>query len=173
MTAHIIGCGETGAFWDGQGESIGVNDCIKFGNPTGSLIVVNSFTRELERQKFIADCRPVNGFYSNLNRWAHHPDYKPLRLKRYTKGGINIKEVYHTATSTFIAISLAASQGFTDIVLYGVDFTNHRVIKGYLLADEVDKYRRYCKELNKLGVNVYLYQSYGALKSVLPEWPNQ
>lgn len=170
MRCSIIACGETGALWDGKGASIGVNDAWKFGNTTDSLIVVNTFTRELERQKFIAECRPHNGFYSNLNRWRLHPNYKQLTLIRYTKGDINISKVYHSSTSPFIAMSLAASQGYKEIVLYGVDMVNHRVIKDYLLLREVELYERFSKALEKHGVKVYLASDFGALKEILPVW---
>ncbi len=166
----IIGCGESGALWNGMGASIGVNDCIKFGNTTDSLVVVNTFTRELERQKIIADCRPHNGFYSNLNRWRMHPNYKQLVLTRYTKGEININKVYHSSTSPFIAMSLAASQGFKEIVLYGVDMVNHPIIKSYMLLREIELFVRFTKGLEKHGVKVYLASDFGALRNDLPIW---
>ncbi len=165
---NIIACGPTGELWDGTGPSIGVNDCWKFGNTTDRLIVVNTFAKEHERQKFIADCRPQGGFYSNLSRWKYHPNYKELNIIRYTKGDIRLDKIYHSATSSFIAMSMAATLGFKEIVIYGVDFTNHRVIKDYILMREIELYDRFVKALEKHGVKVYLASNYGALKDTIP-----
>lgn len=166
MTCNIIGLGETSTLWNGEGFSIGVNDCFRH-QPTDALVVVNSFRKEQERYKIINDSRPAQGFYSSLSTWAHHPCYKPLNLRRFNKG-IRSGTIYHAATSPFIAISLAVYLGYTEIVLYGVDFTNHRMVNGYRLKREVEAYLNYAKELEKLGVKVYLYQNYGAFKDLIP-----
>jgi len=170
MRVSIIGCGQTAALWDGKGASIGVNDCWKFGNTTDALVVVDSFTRQLDRQKLIAECMPNAGFYSNLNRWKHHPQYKQLVFTAYTSGDVRINRVYHSTTSPFIAMSLAATQGFKEIVLYGVDLVDHTYIRGYLLLSEVKKFDGYTKALEKHGVKVYLASEFGALKEILPVW---
>jgi hypothetical protein len=168
MICNVIGLGETAELWDGQGFSIGVNDCFKF-RQTDCLVVVNSFRKLPEREKIITESRPVQGFYSNMSKWSHHPFYKTLNLQKFTKRAEPDK-VYHSQTSPFIAISLAAYLGYTEIVLYGVDMVSHPAFKNHKLINEVRQYVLFVKELEKQGVKVYLYTNFGALAEHLPVW---
>jgi hypothetical protein len=169
MRANIIACGETGRLWDGTGFSIGVNDCWKFGKPTDALVCVNVFLNEPARQKIVSESRPAAGFYSsNTRMWINHPNYIPmLNLKRfegkYVKG-----ELYYRHTSTFIAITLAVKLGYTEIVLYGHDLTNHKHVKSRILEGEIKSTLELVKHLEKLEIKVYIYKPVGAFKDFLP-----
>ena len=162
----VLGCGPSGASWDGKGYCIGVNDCLKFGKPVNALVCVNS-TFEPERMKIIRETVAKDGFYSQLQHWAGHPDFvrihtEPFRLT------FDPNTIYHSKTSPFIAISIAAKQGHKEIVLYGVDFDNHPVVKDHVLANEVETYLRFIRLLRLRGVNVYLGENTGAFKGRIP-----
>ncbi len=174
MKCSIIGCGETGALWDGSGYSIGVNDCWKFGKPTDCLVVVNSLSEDPARQQMVISSRPKDGFFTNLNRWAKHPNYRQMVLRSYSGGAVvtfpdsDPARCYHSTTSPFIAISLAANKGFKEIVLYGVDFVSHKVVKDKLLEREIKMYVKFITEFEKIGVKIYIYKNYGALADKVP-----
>jgi len=169
MRCSIIALGDTGTLWDGSGFSIGVNDAWKFGKPTDALLCVNVFMENPARQKIVADSRPKAGFYSsNTRMWVNHPNYIPmLNLKRfegkYVKG-----ELYYRHTSTFIAITLAVKLGYTEIVLYGHDLTNHKNVKNRILEAEIKATLELVRELEKYQIKVYLYKPFGAFKGLLP-----
>lgn len=167
---NIVACGITGSTWNGEGGSIGVNDCERFGNKVASLVVVNS-DFELPRLQIIKNTIAPAGFYSQLTYWFNQPNYKPLPpMKRFT-GRENKQEagwVYTSRTSPFIAISLAAHLGHSEIVLYGVDFEAHPVVNGERLAREVENYKKLIDHLHIRGVNVFLSTDYGALRGFVP-----
>ena len=130
MIYNIIGCGETGSYWDGHGLSIGVNDCEKNGKGVAALILINHPNRfpgerintiKASKAKIYTDTICANSWKKhfsqpivlNLHRWA---------------GGFSEKRkdrVYHSNTSPFVAMSLAFVMGATELVLWGVDFQNH------------------------------------------------
>lgn len=125
MTCHIIGCGPTAKHWNREGFSIGVNDCFRF-HPTDYLIVVNVF-KDYQRTKIIQESRPKH-LFSYLSFWASHPCYKYIGDFNPWKGKLHKGMLYYSNNSTFMAASMAFNMGYTDIVLWGVDFTNHPVI---------------------------------------------
>jgi hypothetical protein len=168
MICNVIGLGETAELWDGQGFSIGVNDCFRY-RPTDCLVVVDGFRKLPERERIISKSRPEHGLYSHLSKWSSHPNYKPLRSQRFTKR-VEPDKVYHSKTSPFIAISLAAYMGYKEIVLYGVDLVSHPNFKNHRLINEVRQYVLFIKELEKQGVKIYLYTNFGALAEHLPVW---
>jgi hypothetical protein len=169
VRANIIALGNTGRLWDGSGFSIGVNDAWKFGKPTDAIVCVNVFLDNPERQRIVRESRPPAGFYSsNTRMWVSHPNYIPmLNLKRfegkYVKG-----ELYYRHTSTFIAITLAVKLGYTEIVLYGHELTNHKHVKSRILEGEIKSTLELVRELEKHGIKVYLYKPVGAFAGLLP-----
>jgi hypothetical protein len=164
---NIIGCGPTGSLWDGLGFSIGVNDCMKFGRPVNALVCVNVFSKEPLRQKIVNETKTTHGFWSHSKQWQHRGDFKKLDMQqwagRYIQG-----RVYWSHTSTFIAITLAVKLGYTEIVLYGCDLTDHKHVKNKILADEIKNTLELSRELEKIGVKLYIYKAYGAFKDHLP-----
>lgn len=165
MTAHIIALGESAKQWDGTGFSIGVNDCFR-NHKTDILLTVNNFNKEPERRAIIENSRPAEGLYSNLQTWGKHPDYKPLIIQRFKKG-IEEGIIYHATTSPFIAVSLAFYLGYKRFVLWGVDFIDHRNVKGNKLKQEVKTYLSFNEQLKKHGAEMFLGVNYGAFENKL------
>jgi hypothetical protein len=157
MIINIIGCGETGANWDGTGHSIGVNDCWKFGKPTDLLMVLNrrsTFTPD--RIKIIEDSKPKD-FYCNLEEWRRSfNDMKLITTTRWNNAFIN-DVIYHSKTSPFCAMSLAYNLGFRTLVLWGVDFQTHHIFSPgkYAYDNEKLMYHSFIKVLKDKGCKVY------------------
>lgn len=168
MKCSIIGLGETCALWDGEGYSIGVNDIYGKGIKTDAIVVVDTFRKLPDRYRTIQDSRPKE-LFSQLTWWRDHPNYKPIELRRF-KDVFKAGTVYHSNTTPIIAMSIAVNKGFKEIVLYGVDFVDHKVCKGKALGTEIKVYLKFITELEKLGVKVYLYSNYGAFQNLIPIW---
>lgn len=167
MRANIIGCGPTGSLWNGEGFSIGVNDCLKFGKPVNALVCVNVFNKEPERRKIVESIVTTHGFWSHTRHWAHRPDYRKLEMRSW--GGIyRPGQVYWSHTSTFISVTLAASMGFTEIVMYGVDLVDHAHVKNHRLKGEIKNTLELSEQLEKHGIKLYIYKPFGAFKGLLP-----
>jgi len=174
MICHIIGCGESGKYWDGNGFSIGVNDCFKFGHHPDILIVVNNMRRFQERKKIIDATRPRVKLYG-LGSWSNHPNYQHIDYMNIWKGDLKKGKLYKSKTSPFIAVTMAYSLGYDKIVLWGVDFVNHRIVKGSKLKSEVSNFESLQKALLKNGASMYLggtneFTNQGALKDALPNF---
>ena len=170
MICSVIGCGTSATKWPGDGYSIGVNDCWKYGFITDRLIVVNSLTKFPERHRTVINSTPKDGLYSHLSIFNGHPNYIHIRSMQRWKGSLKPDILYYSSSSPFIALSMAHNMGFKEIVLWGVDFIQHPTIKGYGLIREVQQYVSFVKHLGKIGTNVYLGSSFGALQDVLPIW---
>lgn len=167
MRCSIIGCGETGALWNGEGFSIGVNDCLKFGKPVNALVCVNIFSAEPHRAEIVNKTKTTHGFYSTTRHWEHRKDFIKLEMRQWGRR-FSIENIYYSHTSPFIAISLAAKLGYTEIVVYGMDLTNHKYVKGRTLDSEIKNTLELVKELEKCGIKVYLYSAFGAFKDKIP-----
>lgn len=138
----IISCGPTGGDWDGDGFSIGVNDAEKFGKPVSALVCVNS-QFDPGRMKIIRETKAPAGFYSQLNSWDKHPSFICLPAMKKFSNKVEFGKIYHSITSPIVAISLAAVLQFDEIVVYGVDFDNHPIVKGDVMHREIDVYKRF------------------------------
>lgn len=169
MRVNVIACGESARHWDGRGHSIGVNDCWKLGKPTDALLVVDSFQGDgdHDRAKIIRASRPCY-FFSQMMYWSQQPGFRRIRLRRFN-GELRKGEIYHNhASSPFIAISLASTCGFTEIVLWGVDFVDHPVIRGELLERQLVDFALLIACLTALHITVRLGVAHGALKQIIP-----
>jgi hypothetical protein len=176
----ILGCGESGQHWDGQSESIGVNDCWKFGHPTDYLMVIDPPGRFTPaRRKIIQNSKPKH-FITDSKAWLRHfYGEKAERIKSGTekfihcingpqlmtypfgiwKGKIVHGKVQHWYSSPFPAMSLAYLLGYKEIILWGVDFKTHKSwnpSKKAELAFQLQGYKEFVKALNEVGVKVYL-----------------
>lgn len=156
----IIGCGETGALWDGQGPSLGVNDCEKFGKRVDYLLIVNAAGKfSPERYRTIESSRPKMMF-SQLKRWGEvFTNFKHIPIKEWRGTEIEPKTIYHSKTSPFVAISLAYCLGYSEAVLYGVDFKTHHAFAPGKPDFEYEKirYEKFCQMLDeKYGFKVFL-----------------
>lgn len=177
----VVACGESGQHWDGTGESIGVNDCWKFGRPTDYLLVIDPPGRFTpDRRKIIQNSKPKH-FITDSKAWLRlfydsakvdkikpHPNYKELyctngsHIKyRFStwKGRLEQNQVQYWHTSPFPAISLAYLLGYKEIILWGVDFKTHKSwnpSKKAELAFELQGYKELVKALDEVGVKVYI-----------------
>lgn len=174
MTYHIVACGETAKHWDGSGPSIGVNDASMWGHPLDYLLVINhpsKFSNEPDRFSKIINTKPRIQFYCHTTAWKQYfQAMKHLATRQYTnliRKGTN----YHSKTSPFAAISLAWNLGATDIVLWGVDFANHKFFSPGKkeFNREIRMYQLFTDKLRKQGCNVFCGAEGSQLK-FLPIW---
>jgi hypothetical protein len=167
MKVSIVGCGDSAKEWFKVpcDLSIGVNDCVKFGHEVDYLVVVNmpgkfgpSYKNgNVNRLKTIIESKPKKFFCHSSNWRQYFPDYQLLSMRpfvsKYMKG-----RVYSSKTSPFVAITLAASLGATEIIIWGVDMVNHQRwspgMKGFDL--ELSHYQILFEELDKNGIKVWL-----------------
>jgi len=157
VTVHIIGCGSSASNWDGHGNSIGVNDCWKFGKPTGSLLLLNrKATFTPDRINVIEESKPTL-FYSNLEEWRK--PFRDMRLITTTRWNNVLLDnvIYHSKTSPFCAISLAFNLGYRTMILWGVDFVDHPHWSPGKHGFDNEKlmYHSFIKVLKTKGAKVY------------------
>lgn len=171
---HVIGCGPTAVKWDGQGYSIGVNDCWAFGNPTDELVVVNPRSQFTERRQWVIDTSTPKVFHTIFPEWRHAAEKMINQYSRYTPGRIpNGKTVYYGLTSPFMAVSIAFNYGAEDIILWGVDLTNHRIVNGSLLADELKNWKVFRLALSKKNCNLWLGTDSPVMGKFIPVYENR
>jgi hypothetical protein len=170
MTYNIIACGDTAKHWNGSGNSIGVNDSFKWGHHIDRLIVCNRLAMFPRERLDIINASQPNKFYSHKADWHERfPLWNKLDLVPWY-GTYHKGKIYKSDTSPFIAICLAAKLGATEIVLWGVDFVNHSKFKHGEPGTkrEVETYLELIRELDSIGIKVYL-GSYGtAFDNYLP-----
>jgi hypothetical protein len=134
MITSIVACGESAKEWYKTpcDLSIGVNDCVKFGHQVDNLVVVNAPLKfhpkvsngHVNRFKTIIDSKPKRFFCHNSNWKPYFPKYELLPLRNFI-GTYKKGKIYSSKTSPIVAITLAASLGATDIIIWGVDMLNH------------------------------------------------
>lgn len=173
MKIQIIGLGESATNWHEHRHefdlSIGVNDVQKFGHSPDYLLVIDSpkrFTKErmvtilkTKAQKYITRDDQWNGIL---------PSYEKVRMQQFTKH-LKKGHVYSSKTSTFVALSLAFNLHATEVVLYGVDLTNHTVFNpgNKLQAYEIRQYTNFCRMLKDQGCQVFVSSEKSALSKIL------
>lgn len=179
MIFSIVACGQSAKDWIPNGTSIGVNDANKWGKPVDYLVVVNSPIKfhpnknngSVDRLKVITSSKPKRFFCHNSNWRSYFPKAELLGMRVFN-GSYKPGRVYSSKTSPVVAITLAASLGAKDIILWGVDFTNHYRFqpgkKDYV--DEIELYKMLFDELGKAGVKVWLGNDNTSLKQWLPIW---
>lgn len=180
MLYNIIGCGETAAFWDGSGMSIGVNDCEKTGRNVAALLVINApgnfHGERLETIK--ASKAKIYTDTTCGHLWKKHfPQPIVLNLHSWA-GGFSEKRkdrVYHSKTSPFVAISLAYVMGAKELVLWGVDFQNHHKYSPGKrdFNNEVHNYLSLTAALKRKGCKVYMGHKDSFLSQFLPVYNKQ
>lgn len=179
MTVSIVACGESAKDWNKipVDLSIGVNDAWKFGFPTDYLVVVNSpfkfhprlDNKYTDRLKVITDSKPKRFFCHNINwkKWLPKAELLSFRpfIGTYRKG-----RIYSSKTSPFVAITLAASLGAKEIILWGIDMTNHQTYspgkRGFNI--EFEYYKLLFEQLQQAGVKVWIGDQNTVLKGILP-----
>lgn len=129
-TAHIVALGPSVKNFKPDGNlTIGCNDCFKY-VPTDYLIVVSIL--DYERQRIVMNSRPKK-LLSFMPVWVSHPNYEfigqmhPWRQDRPNR--LDKRILYHSNNTPFIQCSLAFNLGYKKIVLWGVDFMDHPILK--------------------------------------------
>lgn len=154
----ILGCGESGIEWDGQGDCIGVNDAWKFGKPTKWLLCVQTIMQMQkwpERIKTIINSKPEK-FYTHKKEWERLiPQTEFLEIHRW-KGRLD-ERIRFSRTSPFIAMIMAYHWGYDHIKLFGVDFINHKHYspgQSKDFGDEMKNYKHLFIQLKEKGVTI-------------------
>lgn len=166
---HILGCGPTGAYYDNQGVCIGVNDAGKFGKRLSALLFLNRPSHFPEERLSIIRATQVDVAitYGNLTTmWRPYFDNIVTLppMQRWT-GHYDPGVVYHTNNSPFTAMSYAAYLGYKEIVLWGVDFVDHRWLKP---TDCVPDFQRF-RERSRLNI----YKGHKDSNLNFPVWKPQ
>lgn len=157
MIVDIVACGASGSNWEQHDLSIGINDCWKWGKPTDALVICNrpeQFAKD--RLQTIINSKPKE-FYSHKSNWSQwFPKWKKLNLAPWY-GILHKGQCYESQTGPFIAMSLAFKLGATDIILWGVDFKDHRIFNDSNpeTVKEVKVYMEMVACLKEYGVNVW------------------
>lgn len=176
MTISVIGCGESAKDWFRTpcDVSIGVNDCLKFGQNVDHLICVNSplkFTPD--RMKYITSSEPGR-FHTHSDSWKQHfPNAEKLHMRTF-QGYVKKGQYYKSSTSPFIAISMAYNLNVKDIILWGVDFLTHkRYHEGNkALLPELKNYLGIIEAIQKQGVKVWIGNDQTILRDHLKIYNN-
>lgn len=158
MIASIVGCGDSAKEWFKTpcDLSVGVNDCLKHGHQVDWLCIVN-VPRKFKDQRWetIMASKPKR-FICHDGRWKQwFPEAELTRLQRF-RGSVKKGKILHSTTSPFVAINLAYNAGASDIILWGVDFLNHPVVKDKTLETELNEYRKLFEALEDKGVRCWL-----------------
>lgn len=174
MTFNIIGCGDTAFLWDGKGASIGVNDCEKIGRDVQTLILVNDPSEFAEYRLETIKQSKAKIITDDLcfHSWCKHfGDVRMIHLFKYS-GETTLKpsRLYHSATSPFVAMSVAFSYGAKEIVLWGVDMMTHHKFnpRNQSHANEVGKYINFSGALRRAGCPVFVGHPDSYLSRYLP-----
>lgn len=162
-TFTIVATGDSAQDWTSNGQSIGCNDAFKFGKPLDSLLICNRpETFSEERRKTILATNPKE-FYSHKSNWLpYFPQWKKIRLHTWagTLHQYNRNDgphAYSSNTSPIIAITLAYNLGAKEIIIWGVDFQNHKIFHqgNPETKREVNVYLQVFEQLKEKGVQVW------------------
>lgn len=163
MICHVLGLGESiKDFKEYEGYRIGVNDIYRH-TYCDRVIVVNNFAKLPERKYYIDSCRPLDGLWSHLSCWQFHPEYRKLSFQAWN-GVYKSKTVFSSKSSPFVALTMACSLGFTEIVLWGVDMNTHKDIKDKTKVVELNNFATFIAEIEKRGVRVFKGSEVSSLK---------
>lgn len=168
MLINVIACGESASKWDGSGDSIGVNDALKWGHKLQRLCLLNP-PQEFEPERLqIIKHTTASEVYTCYREW--HKMLSNVIFFNYHVWQGNLiakgRKIFQTSkTSPFAAISIAYNLGYDEIVLWGVDFKNHPVWHGgnHNFSYEIRNYQQLAEQLKAKGVTVYSSES-GILK---------
>lgn len=159
MTAHIVGCGESGAhwpeFWKEGDISLGVNDAGKWGKEFDYLFLIDNiinFRNEPERIDIIRKSKAK--IVTLGHSWKPiFKDYEVVKVQPFTKHLVKGR-LYHSQTSTFVAACYAFNLGATEIILHGVDLNTHKTFsKGKRATDhELFQYKNLGFFMKQQGV---------------------
>ncbi len=171
MLYTIVASGESASGWIPRGTCVGSNDCERFGKPVDILILVNKPGKFGERIHTIKKSK-AKVLTNSVAQWKpYFPNCEKIqRLISFNK--LILKNfIYSSKTSPIICLSLAIKMGATEIIMWGVDFMNHKYNQGTKNgALEIDLYKRFFKQLELKGIKVYLGANGTAFDNFLPLW---
>lgn len=159
MTASIVACGQSAKGWHKVPHdfSVGVNDSAMFGKDPDHLVIVN-FERKFHEERLKVIKGTNSTVWTHTHTWKKHfPDARVIKLSPFS--GYFRKGMYYCLrTSPIVAMSVAVNLGADKLILWGVDFKNHRsFVQGEKRGDhETREYLRFFEALKKIGVEVYL-----------------
>lgn len=154
---HIVGIGPSLKHYKRDGNfSIGCNDCFRYVE-TDYLVVVSNL--DPKRAAVVNASRPKK-LLTFLSRWATHPSHEHIgQLHPWKSHRANMMNqgIVHSSNNTpFICASLAYNMGYREIVLWGVDFTDHPYLRGEALNKTVVDFDQLQKEFVKNGASMFL-----------------
>jgi hypothetical protein len=185
MKVSVVACGDSAKEWFNTPVdfSVGVNDCFKWGVNTDYLVCVNSPYKfhptaengNTDRLQTILNSRPKK-FFTHTSNWKQYmrgkAEVEMLSMRNFN-GTFKKDRVYFSATSPFVAITLAAKLGATDIILWGIDMINHpRFNPGNsnVYNDELNMYLWLFGEMEREGVKIWLGNEGSCFKGKLKVW---
>jgi hypothetical protein len=182
MTIAVVGCGNSAKDWHKTpyDYSVGVNDCLKFGQHPNTLILVNAPfkfqpTKENGHQNRLAtikQTKPREVITNDRGLWSKFFDcqVEEVRMQQFWKPELFKKgNYYYSKTSPFIAINYAYNIGADKIMIWGVDFTDHpNFPRGKRHTEfELENYAALIGLIQAAGVEVYIGNKNTALNQFL------
>lgn len=173
MICSIVALGSSAQDWHKVkcDLSIGVNDALRWGHDVDQLVIVN-FPRKFtpERMKYILSTKAKIWIHTSVWK-TYFPNAVLLRLSPFT-GFIRKDHIYSTKTSPMVAMSLAIKQGAKDIILWGIDFQNHRSYTDKTKdgIHEIKNYLKFFEQVKKLGINIWRGADNTAFDLYVPLW---
>ncbi len=166
-TCFVLGCGQTGQYMPEVNDVyvIGVNDSFKFNMSMDSLLFINRprhfhepsldvpNTSRIEIIKHTY-CNQILTLETLAREWSEVFPQAIIRTFTVTRWRKEAQrnQVYHTDSSPFTAMSYAFTQGFDEIVLWGVDFINHKYLRPEVSAP---CFNQFASAVAKQGCNIY------------------
>lgn len=147
---NIIGCGPSAKGWDGKGESLGVNDCEKSGHQVEKLLCID-WPLKFNPERFEVIHKSKAQFFTQLSAWERYKQINLIAMNRW-RGRLVEKKVNFSSTSPFVAMTLAWTWGYQEIILWGVDFNDNRPYWN----EERMRYKELITDLAREGVKVWL-----------------
>lgn len=173
MTIEVLGLGPSLKNYTDVGNiTIGVNDIWRY-HPVHFLVTADPPSRfTTERKNVILNSKPEM-FLSAFTDWRGLVDkYYYMKLEsgsgRLTK--LDTRAVYSFSNnSTFIACVLAYKLRAKNILLHGVDFTDHHSLSKPQILDKVIRdFKGLAVAVKNRGVEIAVSSAQSALAQVLP-----
>lgn len=171
MIAAVVGLGKTALDWgDNQRDfSIGCNDSGLFGFHLTHLLIIDSMKRFGARRIDTIKETCADKVWLFGDSWRHvFPDANRipqlLQFHKVYKHG----KLYSSKSSPFVAVTLAASLGAKDIVMYGCDYNDHSNLIGKIRDYEIRQFGKLYEAMKKEGINMWVSSKESALSQVIP-----
>jgi hypothetical protein len=174
MIISVVAVGDSAQDWHETpcDLSIGCNDMKKWGQDPDWLVLVNVPRKFLKRLEVIKQTQAKRILVSSLKEWIRYfPKAERLRrlVEYHQRTRVRIGAHYTLRTSPIICISLALEAGATDIILWGVDFTFHKVNAGTKSGErEIELYKDFFKKVEALGVTIWRGANGSVFDNVIP-----